>query len=74
MFMPISKRSSKSQSISALMKLQIECFRKDSNVNLNFWDLKIFKGFLKGFKEAGIYKAINDTQEVFERVENPFRA
>ena len=29
---------------------------------------------LKGFKEAGIYEAINDAQEVFERVENPFRA
>ena len=29
---------------------------------------------LKRFKEAGIYEAINDTQEIFERVENPFRA
>ena len=29
---------------------------------------------LKGFKEAVIYEAINDAQEVFERVENPFRA
>ena len=29
---------------------------------------------LKGFKDAGIYEAINDTQESFERVENPFRA
>ena len=29
---------------------------------------------LKGFKEAGIYEAINDAQEGFERVENPFRA
>ena len=29
---------------------------------------------LKGFKEAGIYEAINDAQEVFERVENLFRA
>ena len=29
---------------------------------------------LKGFKEASIYEAINDAQEVFERVENPFRA
>ena len=28
---------------------------------------------LKGFKEAVIYEAINDTQEIFERVENPFR-
>ena len=29
---------------------------------------------LKGFKEAGIYEVINDAQEIFERVENPFRA
>ena len=29
---------------------------------------------LKRFKEAGIYEAINDTQEIFQRVENPFRA
>ena len=29
---------------------------------------------LKGFKEAGIYEAINDAQEIFERVGNPFRA
>ena len=28
----------------------------------------------KGFKEAGIYEAINDAQQIFERVENPFRA
>ena len=28
---------------------------------------------LKGFKDAGIYKAINDAQEIFERVESPFR-
>ena len=27
----------------------------------------------KGFKEAGIYEAINDADKVFERVENPFR-
>ena len=26
------------------------------------------------FKDAGIYKAINDAQEIFERVESPFRA
>ena len=29
---------------------------------------------LKGFKEAGICEAINDAQEIFKRVENPFRA
>ena len=29
---------------------------------------------LKGFKEAAIYEAINDAQEIFERVENLFRA
>ena len=29
---------------------------------------------LKGFKEAGIWKAINDPQEILEIVENPFRA
>ena len=29
---------------------------------------------LKEFKEAGIYVAITDAQEIFERVENPFRA
>ena len=29
---------------------------------------------LKGFKEAGIYEAINDAQEIFERKENLFRA
>ena len=28
------------------------------------------KLILKGFKEAGIYGAINDAQEIFERVEN----
>ena len=27
----------------------------------------------KGFQEAGINEAINDTQEIFERVENPFK-
>ena len=32
------------------------------------------KRILKGFKEADIYEAINDAQEIFERVENPFRA
>ena len=29
---------------------------------------------LKGFKEAGIYEAINDAQEILERKENLFRA
>ena len=29
---------------------------------------------LKGFKEAGIWKAISDLQEILEIVENPFRA
>ena len=29
---------------------------------------------LKGFKEAGIWKAINNPQEILEIVENPFRA
>ena len=29
---------------------------------------------LKGFKGVGIYEAINDAQEIFERVENPFTA
>ena len=29
---------------------------------------------LKEFKEAGIYEAITDAQEIFERMENPFRA
>ena len=29
---------------------------------------------LKGFKEAGIYEAINEPKEIFERVGNPFRA
>ena len=28
------------------------------------------KLILKGFKEAGIYGANNDAQEIFERVEN----
>ena len=28
------------------------------------------KLILKGFKEAGIYGAISDAQEIFERVEN----
>ena len=29
---------------------------------------------LIGYKQTGIYKAINNAQEIFERVENPFRA
>ena len=29
---------------------------------------------LKGSKGVGIYEAINDAQEIFERVENPFGA
>ena len=32
------------------------------------------KLILKGFKEVGIYEAINDAQEIFKREENPFRA
>ena len=32
------------------------------------------KLILKGFKEVGIYEAINDAQEIFKREENLFRA
>ena len=88
------------------MKLRIECFCRDSNVNFNLnvftvrmfsnlctffsdsccfnvasWIVDLYKHMqgedeltLKGFKEAGIYEAIYDAQEVFERVESPFRA
>ena len=28
---------------------------------------------LKGFKEAGVYEAINHAQQIFESVESPFR-
>ena len=32
------------------------------------------KLILRGFKEVGIYEAINDAQEIFKREENLFRA
>ena len=51
-----------------------------NHTNAN-WRLDLYKHIqgeddliLKGFKEAGIYKAINDAQEIFEIVEKPFRA
>ena len=33
-----------------------------------------YEPILKGSKGVGIYEAINDAQEIFERVENPFGA